>query len=111
MELLPPEPGGGGGQVQGGQGGGGLRQEQEQGDHDIDVYVAHCFIANYMFVPRKIVRGVGGALSKDSAIELFDLNHKVATTNGSRPINIHNITEEELKKFFVNRCGVFGKNI
>ena len=63
---------------------------------------------NYVVVLSKIVRGAGGALSKDSAIELFDLNHKVATTNGSRAINIHNITEEELKRFFVNRCDVFG---
>ena len=60
--------------------------------------------------PRKIVRGGGGALSKDSAIELFDLNHTVATTNGSRAINIHNVTEEELKRFFINRCDVFGDN-
>ena len=60
--------------------------------------------------PSKIVRGGGGALSKDSAIELFDLNHTVATTNGSRAINIHNVTEEELKRFFINRCDVFGDN-
>ena len=55
-----------------------------------------------------MVRVGSGALSKDSAIELFDLNHSVATTNGSRAINIHNVTEEELKRFFINRCDVFG---
>ena len=55
-----------------------------------------------------MVRVGSGALSKDSAIELFDLNHTVATTNGSRAINIHNVTEEELKRFFINRCDVFG---
>ena len=47
-------------------------------------------------------------MSKDSAVELFDLKHQVAKA-GLRVINIHNITEEELKVFFRSRCDIFGK--
>ena len=55
----------------------------------------------------KLSRGPGGTLSKESAIELFDLNHKVSV-GGIKAINVHNVTEEELKTLFRDRCDTYG---
>ena len=55
----------------------------------------------------KLSRGPGGTLSKESAIELFDLNHKVSV-GGIKAINVHNVTEEELKSLFRDRCDTYG---
>ena len=55
----------------------------------------------------KLSRGPGGTLSKDSAIELFDLNHKVSV-GGVKALNVHNVTEEELKTLFRDRCDAYG---
>ena len=77
-----------------------------------DVMTTMCVkntVISYYFSnsPRKLMRSPAGALTKESAIELFDLNHRVAVAN-MRAINIHNVTEEELNRFFKYRCNVLG---
>ena len=77
-----------------------------------DVMTTMCVkntVISYYFSnsPRKLMRSPAGALTKESAIELFDLNHRVAVAN-MRAINIHNVTEDELNRFFKYRCNVLG---
>ena len=59
----------------------------------------------YLFPPRKLTRKADGGLAKESALELFGLNHNNGPTKSER------MTEEILKAIFQERCKKIGNQL
>jgi hypothetical protein len=60
----------------------------------------------FWIINVSIRKKADGGLAKESVMELFGLNHKIGSTKSE---TLTDISEEDLKATFQERCKAFGK--